>query len=200
MITFTLAVFFLIITPGPGVLSAAGVGAAFGRQAGLAYVAGLWAGNVLVGLVIVSGLAGILLSGDGVRLALGAASSSYLLYLAVRIAFANNRLAFIKAEKQPGFPSGVFLQFLNPKAYAVNTALFSSFAFLPGNFTLELIWKFFLLNLVWVPLHLLWLEAGVAVQKLVLSARVTKTINIAMAMSLAIVVCLSFLSLVGVTP
>ncbi|MGB0853473.1 MAG: LysE family translocator, partial [Pikeienuella sp.] len=34
MLTFAAAVFFLLITPGPGVLSLAGVGASFGYRAG----------------------------------------------------------------------------------------------------------------------------------------------------------------------
>ena len=42
MLTFAAAVFFLIITPGPGVLSTAGVGAAFGARAGTRYVLGLF--------------------------------------------------------------------------------------------------------------------------------------------------------------
>lgn len=197
MLAFTLAVFFLIITPGPGVLSTAGIGAAFGRRAGFSYVAGLFFGNLLVGLIIVTGLAAIILSGDILRFALGVLSSGYLLYLAFRIAFAGSKIAFIEAANRPGFWSGIFLQFVNPKAYAVNTALFSSFAFMPDNFLLELVWKFILLNLVWIPLHLLWLEAGVTMQKLSLSAPVTRGINIAMAISLTIVVTLSFLSLMG---
>ncbi|MEP4336194.1 MAG: LysE family translocator, partial [Roseobacter sp.] len=45
MLTFAAAVFFLIITPGPGVLSAAGVGAAYGMRSGLRYVLGLFIGN-----------------------------------------------------------------------------------------------------------------------------------------------------------
>ena len=35
MLTFAAAVFLLIVTPGPGVLSTAGVGAAYGFRAGL---------------------------------------------------------------------------------------------------------------------------------------------------------------------
>ena len=38
MLTFAAAVFLLIITPGPGVLSTAGVGAAFGWRKGLFYL------------------------------------------------------------------------------------------------------------------------------------------------------------------
>lgn len=195
MLIFALAVFFLIITPGPGVLSTAGIGAAFGRKAGLSYVAGLWAGTNIVSIIIVTGLAAFLLSGDILRMALGIAASLYLLSLAFRIAFAGSEIAFIKAAKAPGFYAGLFLQFINPKAYAVNTALFSSFAFMPDNFMTELLLKFLIMNLVWIPLHLLWLEAGVALQSLSLSARATKRINYAMAASLTLVVLLSFRSL-----
>ena len=195
MIAFTLAVFFLIITPGPGVLSTAGVGAAFGRRAGLSYVAGLWAGTNLVSLVIITGLAAIILSGDLLRLTLGVLSSGYLFYLAARIAFAGSQIAFITSDNQPGFFSGLFLQFINPKAYAVNTALFSSFAFMPDSLITELLLKFLLMNMIWIPLHLLWLEMGVGLQKLSLSQTVTRRINGAMALSLLVVVCLSLASL-----
>ena len=64
MLTFALAVFFLIITPGPGVLSVAGVGASFGSKPGARYIAGLFIGTNLVGLAVVSGLAAILLASD----------------------------------------------------------------------------------------------------------------------------------------
>ena len=57
MLGFAAAVFFLIVTPGPGVLSTAGVGSGFGFRAGLAYVGGLFAGNNLVALAVVSGIA-----------------------------------------------------------------------------------------------------------------------------------------------
>jgi len=54
MLTFSIAVFMLLITPGPGVLSTAGVGAAFGFSAGLRYVFGLFLGTNLVALAVIS--------------------------------------------------------------------------------------------------------------------------------------------------
>ncbi len=60
MLTFALAVFFLIITPGPGVLSVAGVGSAFGSGPGARYIAGLFVGTNLVALAVVSGMAAII--------------------------------------------------------------------------------------------------------------------------------------------
>ena len=67
MLSFIKAVFLLCITPGPGVLSLAGTGAAFGVQYGLRYMLGLWAGHSLVNLAVVIGLAAIILAEPVVR-------------------------------------------------------------------------------------------------------------------------------------
>lgn len=194
MITFVAAVFFLIITPGPGVLSTAGVGSAFGYQAGLRYVAGLFVGTNLVSLAVVTGLAAIVLSVPVIRTLLLYASAAYLLYLALKIALSGTKIAFIKAEKPPGFVGGLALQAINPKAYAVNTALFTGFAFLPESLLAETLLKFLLMNAIWVPIHLLWLSAGVYLHRLNLSARVHFIINVAMALSMLTVVGLAALA------
>ena len=136
MFAFALAVFLLIITPGPGVLSTAGVGAAYGWRQGLFYVAGLCAGTNLVSLAVISGLAAVILAQPFVRTILLFASAVYLGYLALRIALAGAKIAFIQTSA-PGFMAGVMLQFINPKAYAVNTTLFTSFAFYPDSFVVE---------------------------------------------------------------
>ena len=57
MIEFALAVFFLLITPGPGVLSTAGIGAAYGYRAGLAYVGGLMLGGAFTMVMVISAAA-----------------------------------------------------------------------------------------------------------------------------------------------
>ena len=191
MLTFAAAVFFLIVTPGPGVLSTAGVGSGFGFRAGLAYVAGLFFGTNLVALAVVSGLAALVLAAPLVRDVLFFASFGYLLYLAARIAFAGSRIAFIEAKRAPGFPNGVVLQTINPKAYAVNSALFSGFAFWPGNLAAEVAVKFLILNAIWIPVHLAWLFAGVTLRRLNLPRRVQFAINIAMALAMLAVVALA---------
>jgi len=56
MLTFLAAVFFLLITPGPGVLTTAGVGSAYGFRPGLSYVIGLFIGSNLVMLGVATGL------------------------------------------------------------------------------------------------------------------------------------------------
>lgn len=195
MLTFIAAVFFLLATPGPGVLSTAGVGSAFGARAGIRYVAGLFIGNNVVALAVISGLAALVLAVPGLRLILSLASTGYLLYLAFRIATAGSKIAFIEAAHQPGLWDGIALQAINPKAYAVNTALFSGFAFLPDAAGTEVVAKLLILNAIWLPIHFAWLGAGVALRRLDLSPRAQRAINIAMALSMLTVVALAVFSL-----
>ncbi len=191
MFTFAAAVFFLLITPGPGVLSTAGVGSGYGHRAGLRYLTGLFVGTNLVALAVVTGLAAILLSDPRIRTVLLWASAAYLLYLAARIAFSGSRIGFIEATKPPGFFGGVALQAINPKAYAVNTALFTGFAFWPSSLVMETVIKFVIINAIWIPVHLTWLWAGVTVRRLELPDRVQFAINVTMALAMLMVVGLA---------
>jgi len=188
MLEFAAAVFFLIITPGPGVLSVAGVGSGYGYRPGLAYMGGLWIGNGLVSLAVISGIAAVVLAQPGLREVLLWGSAAYLLWLAAKIAFAGARIAFIHSERSPGFWNGFALQPINPKAYAVNTALFSGFAFMPDALATETVVKLVLFNVIWIPIHLLWLWAGVTLRRLDLDPKVQRVINMAMALSMLAVV------------
>jgi len=188
---FLTAVFFLLISPGPGVLSTAGVGAAFGATPGYRYVAGLCIGTNLVALAVVTGLAGIVLAHPQLRQILLYASVLYLCYLALKIALAGSRIAFIMSERAPGIREALILQAINPKAYVVNTTLFSGFPFVGMSLWQETAWKFLLINLVWIPIHLLWLWVGIGMQRLALPNHWQRAINIFMALSLLGVVALA---------
>ena len=194
MLTFALAVFLLIITPGPGVLSLAGVGAAFGLRQGFSYFAGLFIGTNLVCFAVISALATVMLTTPLIRTLLLIASAAYLGYLAFTIAFAGAKIAFIHMSK-PALLSGLTLQLINPKAYAVNTTLFSGFAFYPDSFFVETALKLLIANVIWIALHMLWLYAGVRVNRLELLARTQRLINMLMAICLLAVVVMSVWSL-----
>lgn len=191
MLTFAAAVFFLIITPGPGVLTTAGVGSGFGYRAGARFLAGLCLGTNLVQLLVALGLTAVVFSVPWLRVALLTMSVGWFLYLAAKIAFAGARIGFIEAEKAPGFWNGVILQFINPKAYAVSNLLISGYAFWPDDLVIEIALKFLLMNLVWIPVHIAWLSAGVMVRRMELRAQVQRWINIAMAAALVTVVLLA---------
>lgn len=192
MLTFAAAVFFLIITPGPGVLSTAGVGSAFGARPGTRYVTGLWLGNNLVALAVVMGITAVILADPRIRAVLFLVSTGYLLYLALRIAMAGSKVAFIEAATPPGVFNGLALQIINPKAYAIHTTLFSGFTFLPGNLAVETVSKFLILNAIWIPIHFLWLYLGITLRQLNLSERTHRIINVAMSLSMLAVVALAF--------
>ncbi|MFT5112316.1 MAG: threonine/homoserine/homoserine lactone efflux protein [Parasphingorhabdus sp.] len=195
MFTFIIAVSLLILTPGPGVLSAAGVGAAYGRAAGFNYIFGLFIGNNLVALSVISGLAAIVLAAPVVRSILLFASFFYLVFLATRIMFANNGVAFIKSRSRPSWRTGITLQLINPKAYAVNTTLFGGFELAGFAPQTELILKLVIFNLIWIPIHFLWVYAGIRVRELNLANDVQRMVNFAMGISLILVVALAALSM-----
>ncbi len=194
MASFVLAVLFLIITPGPGVLSLAGVGSAFGYSHGLRYLAGLFVGTNLVCLAVISGLAALVLAEPGLRVVLTMASAAYLLWLAFRIAFAGTRIAFIEQPGPPGIRGGILLQAVNPKAYVVNTTLFSGFAFMTEHPLFEIGIKLLLLNVLWTAIHVAWLCAGVAVRRMNLPERWQRGINLGMAGAMLAVVALAALA------
>lgn len=191
MLTFVVAVVFLMITPGPGVLSLAGVGAAYGYRNGARYMAGLFVGHNIVALAVISGLAAVMLAHDGLRTILAVASAAYLLWLAYRIAFAGAKVAFIIRPSPPGLKGGTLLQVINPKAYAVNTAIFSNFAFMPTRPALEISLKLAIMLSIWIAAHIFWLWLGVTIRRLDLPAGKQRAINIVMALAMLTVVVLA---------
>ena len=190
MLAFSIVAFLMFITPGPGVLSLAGVGAAFGWRQGLLYMAGLFVGHFLVSLAVITGLATIILAEPIVRILLLFASAGYLGFLALRIALAGSKISFIEMNA-PGVKTGMTLQFINPKAYAVHTTFFTGFAFYPDNFMIETGVKLIIMNTIWILLHLGWLYVGCKLNELHLPAQTQKWINLGMAACLLAVVCLS---------
>ncbi len=189
--TFALAVFLLIITPGPGVLSLAGVGAAYGFRSGFRYFTGLFIGTNLVALAVVTGLAALILANPTIRTVLLVASTAYLLYLAAKIALAGSKIGFSAASRQPGVRDGLLLQAINPKAYVVNTTLFSGFLMFPEAYAAEVMLKFLIVNAIWVPLHFLWLWTGSRIKAMNLSAGTQRIINFGMALAMLGVVALA---------
>ena len=191
MTTFLAALLLILGTPGPGVLSLAGVGAAFGYRAGWRYGFGLFVGSNIVMLAAALGLAALFATNASFRLVFTVLSTGYLAYLAAKIAFAGSKIAFIAAETPPGFWGAILLQIINPKAYAVGIFVFSNFPIWPQSLTVEIVLKFVLLNLVWIPIHIAWMAAGVSLNRLDVAPKTQRIINGAMALAMMTVVGLA---------
>lgn len=194
MLSFIAAAFFLLITPGPGVLTVAGAGAAFGFRDGLPYMFGVVLGTVTVIAAVTTGLAAFLLSYPPLRTVLLVGSAGYLVYIAYRVATSETGIAITAATKPLGFWNGIALQVINPKAYAVMTTLFSGFAFYPESPAIEAAAKAAIFMSMSLPVHVLWLWAGAGVKRLALSPSAARTVNVGMAIAMLAVVALALLS------
>ena len=191
MVTYVVISFLMMVTPGPGVLSLAGVGAGFGWRVGIMYLIGLFLGTNGVALLVVLGFKQFLFKIDGVELTFLFLSLSYLSFLSWRIATSDNKTGFKQSFKSPKLYEGVFLQFVNPKAYVVQGHLFIvlSLGILPYN--LEIITKFIIVNSIWIPIHFLWLWLGISLKKWSLASNKQIWVNRSMGLALFAVVILS---------
>ncbi|MTH95243.1 LysE family translocator [Roseibium sp. RKSG952] len=191
MLEFLAAAFFLLITPGPGALSIAGVGAGFGMHAGFRYFAGLLIGFNLVALSVVLGLEGAVMSVPVLRTSLLMAATAYLLFVAAKIAFSGSRVAIVHPERPPGVVGGLALQAINPKTYAELGAFFVGFAIYPHAPVTETVVKLLIINAVWIPVHLAWLVVGATLHKLDLTPRAHAWINAVMAGLMVIAIAIA---------
>ena len=191
MITYIIISFLMMVTPGPGVLSLAGVGAGFGWKVGMMYLIGLFFGTNGVALVVVLGFKQFLFEIDGVEITFLLLSLSYLSFLSWRIATSDNKTGFKQSLKAPRLYEGIFLQFVNPKAYVVQGHLFVVLSLGMASYSNEIIVKFIIVNSIWIPIHLLWLWLGISLKKWSLAVNKQIWVNRGMGLALFAVVILS---------
>ena len=194
MLTFTIAIFLMIITPGPGVLSLAATGSGFGWKAGVLYLAGLFIGTNTVLVFVVSGFKGFLFEIPWVEPVFLIISLSYLTWIAWRIASAGNEIKFKKSKNEPTFFEAIFLQIINPKAYLVNGILFAGFPLKNFSLQQEVLIKALIINLVWIPVHFFWLWLGIKLRQWGLNKGKQAIVNKVMAFCLLVVIGLAAFS------
>ena len=191
MITYIIISFLMMVTPGPGVLSLAGVGAGFGWKVGMMYLIGLFFGTNGVALLVVLGFKQFLFEIDGVEITFLLLSLSYLSFLSWRIATSDNKTGFKQSLKAPRLYEGIFLQFVNPKAYVVQGHLFVVLSLGLASFNTEIIVKFIIVNSIWIPIHLFWLWLGISLKKWSIGVNKQIWVNRGMGIALFAVVVLS---------
>jgi threonine/homoserine/homoserine lactone efflux protein len=137
LLAFILAGFALAGSPGPGTLSLAATGAAFGARRGVAYMTGINFGMVGVMTVTATGVVGVVLAVPGAVPVVTVLAGAYFLYLAFRIATAPPLTEHDEQRRPPSFGAGVFLSAVNPKGYAAMAALFSGFMLVRDRLVLD---------------------------------------------------------------
>jgi threonine/homoserine/homoserine lactone efflux protein len=191
MTSYIIISFLMMVTPGPGVLSLAGVGAGFGWRVGIMYLIGLFLGTNGVALLVVLGFKQFLFEIDGVELTFLVLSLSYLSFLSWRIATSDNKTGFKETSKAPKLYEGIFLQFVNPKAYVVQGHLFVVLSLGISSYNTEILTKFLIVNSIWITIHILWLWLGISLKKWSLASNKQVWVNRGMGLALFAVVILS---------
>ncbi|MGQ0583990.1 MAG: LysE family translocator [Reyranella sp.] len=155
LLSLVVASLLVMGSPGPSTISVTAVGAAFGLRRSIAYLSGLVAGTIAVLLAVAAGVVSVLLAVPQLSPVLLAASATYILYLAYRIATAPPLSTHDGPVAAPSFWGGVLLALANPKAYVAIAAVFAASA-------LDAALKAAVLAAMIVLIHVVWLLAGAA--------------------------------------
>lgn len=189
---FLLAALALAGSPGPATLSLTATGAAFGAGRGMAYLAGIVVGMVLVMAAVAAGLVGLLMAVPGATPVVTVLAAAYFLYLAWRIVTAPPLTEGDGQRQAPSFIAGLVLSLVNPKGYAAMAALYSGFVLVPGRMGADIAAKMTVLTLIIVAVNVAWLLAGAGLTRFFREPRSNRLINVAFAVLLVASVALAF--------
>ncbi|MFZ7091570.1 LysE family translocator [Primorskyibacter sp. 2E233] len=180
----TLAALALAGSPGPNTLSLAAVGAAFGRQRGMAYLAGLTLGMVVVIAITGTGVSTLVMALPGVAPVITGLAVCYFLWLAWRIATAPPIDKVDSAAMPPRWFEGALLSTVNPKAYAATAAVFSGFTVIPDAPLQDGLAKTVTVMAVILFVNICWLTVGASLTRAFQNPRSARAINLSFAAAL----------------
>jgi len=121
------------VTPGGATTLATASGAHFGYRRSLPMMAGIAVGLASMAAAAAAGLGGVLLAVPALQLAMKAAGSVYLVWLAVRIGRGGKPRLDAAVHRPQGFISGVWMLWHNPKGWAMTLGAAASFAALASG-------------------------------------------------------------------
>ena len=167
-------------TPGPANMALLATGAGYGLRRALPFVAGVVVGKQLIIWPLGFGLMQLAASWPAVFLAMKYLSAAYIIYLAWRVA--NMRLKPGQSDgPSPGFVAGLIVHPLNPKAWGMITAAFTSFV-VPGASTFSTTLSIaIVLLLCQTVLHPLWAGAGQLIACTIQGTRAERLVFIGLA-------------------
>ena len=159
VISFAIFAAAQVGTPGPANMALLATGARYGLRAALPFVAGVALGKQLIIWPIGFGLLALASQAPWLFTALKWASAAYIFWLAWRVA--NASLNPGKAEgRAPGFAAGLAVHPLNPKAWGMITAGFTSFVEPGTPVLIATFWIAAILLSCQIVFHPLWCWGG----------------------------------------
>lgn len=183
LLPFLVACFALFGSPGPAVMSIAGMGAAFGFRAAFAYAIGIITATLIDGALVLSGIAGLVLLIPGAAVVLFIAASGYMLFLAWKIAAAPPLVRRPDAP-HPTFFNGLALGLANPKAYAALAAVFSGHVLIESSALGDGVLKLALVGVVICITDTFWLLLGASLSAALADPKQSRVLNALFAIAL----------------
>ncbi len=181
------------LTPGPNNLMVTASGTAFGFARTIPHMLGVTIGFGVMILAFGLGLAQLFASFPDTHRWVRLIGAAYLLYLAARLALAGDP-GTAAARRRPlnFFEAGLF-QWVNPKAWTLALGVVAAFTTVGSQVTGELAVISLIFMLTTLPSLALWCWFGVAIGRLLASARARRLINFTMAGLVALSVILLFI-------
>ena len=182
---FGLLVFAAVtsITPGPNNLMLMTSGANFGFRRTLPHLAGVTVGFGLMNVIVGFGLGRLITEAPSLHGALQIAGTTYLLYLAWRIATSRGIGGGNATARPMRFLEAVAFQTVNVKAWTMSLGAFATYA-VAGELaaTIALITGMFVV--VGIPCSVTWTAFGVGLKRALGNPRALRAFNIVMALLL----------------
>jgi threonine/homoserine/homoserine lactone efflux protein len=189
LILFTLA---NSLTPGPNNVMLTASGAAFGYWRTLPHMLGIAAGFPLMTLAVGLGLGEVFARYPALHEALKWVGAAYLLYLAWRLATAEDAGGAGAAARPISFAEAALFQWVNPKAWTMVLSAVPAFTTVGGAYHAELLTITAVFAALCLPSASLWCGFGVAIRRFVRQPGALRAVNLALAGLVALSVILLF--------
>jgi threonine/homoserine/homoserine lactone efflux protein len=166
LLPLLLFTFLATATPGPNNVLLTLSGSQFGYKKTLPFIVGIRVGIGFLFLLMSLGIGALILANPTWYLILKIMGASYLVYLAIKIAFSNTKNNKQKTARLLGFKHGALMQFVNPKSMMMVLSCITAFS-LPGElYTPSVVQAFVIFTLVGMVSNSCWVLFGVAINKL----------------------------------
>lgn len=183
LLSMALFAFAASFSPGPVNLVSVSSGARYGLSSGLSFVTGATSGFVLLFVLIGLSLHHVLSVLPLLTQVLQWLGVAFLLYLSYQLFNDNGELSEQASSKAPDFSTGVFMQWLNPKAWLASLSGIA--AYIPEATTSQLlIFAGIYLPICWLSLSA-WLWAGIALRHYLQKPARMRLLNKSLALLLA---------------
>ena len=186
LVSFLPFALIMSFTPGPNNLMLANAGARFGFARTVPHQAGILVGFAAMTLGVGFGIAALVTAVPAIFLAMKLASVAYLLWLAWKIATAE-QIALGRAAPQPlGFVQAAAFQWINPKAWIMTLGAVTTYTTMTADLRLQIVVITLILAVVGVVSSSTWVLFGQVIRRFLTTPRRRIAFNWTMAVLLVV--------------